>query len=110
MAKEAFEVGSYCHKRLYFRERLVDREYDDSPWLTTKQTDVFEWLASFFEGDEYPEQAVNTLLAGYPYRVFALFREFAAERPELSGFDMKAKLDNGIVEYVTIEADPTARY
>ena len=108
-ARAAFRLGAFCHQKLYFRDRPVGDFVKDSPWPSTKLAGQFEWAASFFDGETYPEAVVDELLIGYPYGVFAQWKEFAAAKPQLAGYRMRVRVDNGIVEKVSIGDEPGLR-
>lgn len=101
-ARRAFEVGAYCHQKLYHRDRPIGNHVIESRWTSTEQTRMFEWAATFFDGKTYPKDIMNTLLGGYPYAVWQEFKSFAATRPELAQYAMRVSVDNGIVQFVSI--------
>lgn len=102
VAKAAFELGAYCHQKLYYRDRPIGDHVITSRWTSTEQVQMFEWASSFFDGETYPKDIVNTLLAGYPYPVWQDFQAFAETRPEIARYPMRVNVDNGIVQFVSI--------
>jgi hypothetical protein len=100
---EAFPMAADCLKALYFKNRLSDPA---SVWVTSEPDFMFEWLARYFS-DGFPEEAANTLLAGFPGSVFRRFEEFAKTRPQLSQWAIQAHDDNGIVQSVTASRSGT---
>ena len=95
-ASEAFRIASSCLKRVYNFRRYTAPE---SPFVVSEPAFMLEWLAHFFAG-EFPQEQVDQLLVGMPYTMFLEFRASSEDRPELARWEMRAKRDNGRVEYV----------
>jgi hypothetical protein len=93
---EAFRLASSCLKTLYdFRRYHVP----DSPFVTSEPAFMLEWLVHFFD-DRFPQEQVDQLLVGMPYSLFREFQASAESRPELARWTMRAKRENGRIEYV----------
>lgn len=99
---EAFRMASWCLRTVYnFRRYHVP----DSPFGTSEPGFMLEWLVHFFD-DDFPQEQVDQLLVGMPYKLFLEFQASSEDRPELARWTVRAKRENGRIEYV--EATPAA--
>jgi hypothetical protein len=97
-AADAFPLAARVFRLLYSRTRYTE----NSPWTTSEPRFMFEWLETFFGGDEFPQVMVDTLVQGMPYAFFEDFQSFAATRPQLARWSLTVTKDNGLID--TIEA------
>jgi hypothetical protein len=97
-AADAYPFAARVFRLLYSRNRYTP----DSPWTTREPRFMFEWLETFFGGDEFPQIMVETLVQGMPYAFYEDYLEFAATRPELARWSLTVTKDNGLID--TIEA------
>jgi hypothetical protein len=97
-AADAFPFAARVFRLLYSRNRYTP----DSRWTTTEPRFMFEWLETFFGGDEFPQVMVETLVQGMPYAFYEDFQSFAATRPQIARWTLTVTKDNGLID--TIEA------
>lgn len=96
-ADEAFSMAAQSLKFLYYRDRY---DLPGAPWVTSEPVFMFGWLARYFEEGD-PTDAANAFFIGFPFNVFQEFQQFEKKRPGLSGWVVRAKDDNGMIESVT---------
>lgn len=119
--KEAFKIASHCYQRAYMSYRLVvhqalyeDREVGEpvSRWFDAEKEFMYEWLASYMEGERSPREWARILMVGFPVKFYREFKEYQATRPELAHWELTARWDNGIIEEVAaarVEPDRQAQ-
>jgi len=106
-AADAFTFAAVAFQGIYARTRYQP----DSPWTTTETRFMFEWLETFFVGDEFPQVHFETLIHGMPYAFFEDYQEFAATRPTLARWTLTVTKDNGLIdaiEAVRIDTEPAS--
>jgi hypothetical protein len=97
-AADAFPLAAQAFQGMYARTRFTA----DSRWSTTETRFMFEWLETYFGGDEFPQISFQRLVQGMPYEFFEQYEAFAASRPNLARWHLEVTKDNGLVD--TIEA------
>lgn len=96
-SEKAFPLAAYTYRRLWFQHRFTQ---PDSVWLTSEKRFMFAWLASYFGDGDFPYQAANQLLVGFPLNFFRDFVEYGRSDPQLARWSLRAEADNGIIELV----------
>ena len=106
-AADAFAFAAVAFQGMYARTRYQA----DSPWTTAETRFMFEWLETFFVGDDFPQVHFETLIHGMPYAFFDEYQEFAATRPQLARWHLEVTKDNGLIdaiEAVRTDAKPAS--
>ena len=106
-AADAFALAAQAFHAMYAKSRYQP----DSPWTTTETRFMFEWLETFFVGDDFPQFHFETLIHGMPYAFFDEYQEFAATRPQLARWHLEVTKDNGLIdaiEAVRTDAKPAS--
>lgn len=96
-AREVFPAAARIFKREWWRHRYREA---DSPWLTSEPAFLFDWLASFYAGDAFPQREAEFLLLGMPVGFLRDYQTFAAARPELARWRITGEDDNGVLESI----------
>jgi hypothetical protein len=104
-AADAFAPAAQAFHAMYAKSRYQT----DSPWKTTETRFMFEWLATFFGGDEFPQVSFERLVQGMPYEFFEEYERFAATRPELARWRLEVTKDNGLIDTISAEPVRTSR-
>ena len=101
-AADAFALAAQAFHAMYARNRYQP----DSPWTTTETRFMFEWLETFFGGDEFPQVSFERLIQGMPYAFYEDYLEFAATRPQLARWTLTVTKDNGLIDSIeAVRAD-----
>ena len=101
-AVDAFALAAQAFHAMYAKNRYQP----DSPWTTAETRFMFEWLETFFGGDEFPQVSVERLVQGMPYAFFEQYEAFASTRPKLARWRLSVTRDNGLIDAIeAVRAD-----
>lgn len=96
-ARDLFARAATLYKRNYFRHRLVRPE---PFWITTEPAFMFGWLATFADGDRFPQEQAEALLLQMPTAFAGSFEEWSREHPVFARWRFELPDDNGLIVQV----------
>ena len=101
----AFQLAAPNLSYMYTRHR----NDPTSQWTTSEPIMLIEWLADLSDGaEEFPVELANLLLEEVPKSMRLIYEDYAREHPVLSKWKLRFKMENGLVEYVSVVSQPGA--
>ncbi len=91
-SEKAYDMAAFSLRKMWFKTRY---RQPDSPWQTEEPEFMFGWLATYCEGDEFPQRKVNKLLRAYPTSFFRRFEQYAEGDPRIGRWGVRMYEDNG---------------
>ncbi|MFO0689014.1 MAG: hypothetical protein U0900_09915 [Myxococcota bacterium] len=102
-ARESFPLAAFAFKGLYQRHFYHDHAANLA-WLASEPRFMFDWLGTFFDGDEFPRASVMAILHDMPKALADELTAYVAEgHGPISAWRMTVSMDNGRIAGVTAE-------
>lgn len=100
---EIYPIACWAFKPIWRYRRLAEPQ---SAWATAEMAFMFNWLASYYEGDEYPKERTERLLLNMPPSFFYEFRGYVDRvgrygSPAVAEWTFEFEEDNGRLEKLT---------
>ena len=101
LSRDAFLLATRAFRPVYRFKRVDAR---DSPWAQAEPYLIFQWATTFFEGDAFPQEEIDSMLRKMPKvyaRAWTGFVERLYGKDGAARWKFEIRYDNGLVDTVT---------